>query len=201
MKDKISSDIKKMAELLNEMIDLAYKGFMENQTHYLDMALNKERILDDLEKNITQTVIKGSKSGDEKLFKELVFLEQAAQHIERMGDELRSIMERMEIKIIEKLYFSDIGVEQYTDIYEKMKRSFSLTKEFLSTSHENLLDMILSNGDIIKESIGKYRKEHINRLAKGLCEPRAANMFFDMLDFTGNIARHCTNIAKTYKER
>ena len=201
MKEKIIANLKKMTDILSEMIELVYQGFMENDAHYLNRALNKERIMDDFEKEITASIVQVFKTLAEKKQKEFVLFEQTAQNIERMGDELRSLMERIEIKIAENLFFSEIGVEQYKEIFEKMRKSVNLTIEFLNENKHGLLKMILKNGDEIKETVEKYRAEHLERLAKGICEPRAANMYFDMLDFTGNIARHCTNIARTYKEK
>lgn len=201
MKEKIIINLKKMASILSEMIGLVYQGFMENDAHYLNRALNKERIMDDLEKEITASIVQVFKTLDKKKQKEFVLLEQTAQNIERMGDELRSLMERIEIKIAENLFFSEMGVEQYKETFEKMRKSVNLTIKFLNEGKRSLLKMILKNGDEIKKTVEKYRTEHLERLAKGICEPRAANMYFDMLDFTGNIARHCTNIAKMYKEK
>ncbi len=201
MREKIIANLKKMASILSEMVNLVYQGFIENDTHYLNSALNKEQIMDDLEKEITTFVIQGSRRLDEKGQKEFVLLEQFAENLERMGDELRYLIERMEIKIIENLLFSDIGVEQYKDVFEKMRKSVNPTIEFLNENKSELLEMILKNGDEIKKMVEKYREEHVKRLTKGICEPRAANMYFDMLDFTGNIARHCTAIARIYKER
>lgn len=201
MKEKIVVDLKKMTNTLSEMIDLVYQGFMENDTHYLNRALNKENIMNDLEKEITDSVVQLSGTLDEKGQKEFVLLVQVAQNLERMGDELRYLMERLEIKIVEDLLFSDIGVEQYKDTFEKMRKSVNLTIEFLDKNKNELLETILTNGDDVKETVGKYRKEHLMRLTKGLCKPRAANMYFDMLDYMGNIARHCTAIARIYKEK
>lgn len=201
MKEKIVVDLKKMTNTLSEMIDLVYQGFMENDTHYLNRALNKENIMNDLEKEITDSVVQLSRTLDEKGQKEFVLLVQVAQNLERMGDELRYLMERLEIKIVEDLLFSDIGVEQYKDTFEKMRKSVNLTIEFLDKNKNELLETILKNGDDVKETVGKYRKEHLVRLTKGLCKPRAANMYFDMLDYMGNIARHCTAIARIYKEK
>lgn len=201
MKEKIVVDLKKMTNTLSEMIDLVYQGFMENDTQYLNRALNKENIMNDLEKEITDSVVQVSRTLDEKGQKEFVLLVQVAQNLERMGDELRYLMERLEIKIVEDLLFSDIGVEQYKDTFEKMRKSVNLTIEFLDKNKNELLETILKNGDDVKETVGKYRKEHLVRLTKGLCKPRAANMYFDMLDYMGNIARHCTAIARIYKEK
>lgn len=201
MKEKITANLKKMTSILSEMVDLVYQGFMENDAHYLNRALNKERIMDDLEKEITTSIVKVFKTLDKKGQKEFVLFEQFAENLERMGDELRYLMERIEIKIAENLFFSEMGVEQYKETFEKMRKSVNLTIEFLNEDKHSLLKMILKNGDEVKKTVERYRAEHLERLAKGICEPRAANMYFDMLDFTGNIARHCTNIARTYKEK
>jgi phosphate:Na+ symporter len=201
MREKIIANLNKMTDILSEMIDLVYQGFIENDAHYLNRALNKEQILDDLEKMITTSIIQDAQTLDQKGQKELVLSERAAQDIEQMGDELRYLMERMEIKIVENLLFSDIGLEQYKDVFEKMRKSVSLTIEFLNQNKSEFLERILNNGDEVKEAVEKYRTEHLKRLTEGICQPRAANMYFDMLDFTGNIARHCTDIARTYKEK
>lgn len=201
MKAKFEESIRQMSSILKEMTDLVYKGFMENDEYYLTRALNKERVVDDLEKEVTANIIELSQKSDTKTKKDFVLLGQVAENLERMGDELRYLMERMEIKILEKLFFSDIGVEQYKEVFSIMQKSVDLTVSFLNNNNKADLDKILKNGLEIKDLIEKYRTEHMERLTKGICQPRAANMYFDMLDFTGNVARHCTNIARVYKSK
>jgi len=199
MEERLKESIQKMAKVLKTMVDLVYQGFMENDESYLNSALNKERIVDDLERGVTSSIIELSKKSDGKTKKEFILLGQAAENMERMGDELRYLMERIEIKIIEKLLFSEKGVEQYKEIFSKMHRSVSLLADFFENDKDEDLKEILDNGLTLKDTIEKYRAEHMDRLINGVCQPRAANIFFDMLDFTGNIARHCTNIARIYK--
>lgn len=201
MKEELTASLKQMSMIVAEMVDLVCQGFMENDAHYLNSALNKERILDGWERSITVTIIDVSKGLSEKQRKEFIWLEQTAQNMERMGDELRSLIERMEIKIAERLFFSEDGIKQYKEVFARMRESVRLVGEFLDEGKREVLDKILGNGEQIKQLVEKYRVEHVKRLAEGICKPRAANMYFDMLDFTGNIARHCTNIAKSYKEQ
>lgn len=201
MKESIKKSLRQMSETVAEMVKLVYQGLMENDAHYLNSALNKERILDDLEKKITSSIVGATKGLDEKGRREIILLGQTAENIERMGDELRSLIERIEIKIAEKLFFSDIGIEQYKEVFEKMCESVRLAEEFLNKGKSESLDAILANGEQVKGLVERYRVEHLERLTRGICQPRAANMYFDMLDFTGNIARHCTNIARIYKEQ
>lgn len=199
--DKIRESLRQMARMIKEMVDLVYQGLMENDTHYLNSALNKERIIDDLEKETINKVVDGCRVSANKEQKKLIILGQIAQNIERMGDELRSLMERIEIKIEEKMLFSELGIQQYQELFNRMRDSVNWIKDFLTDNNMKILDKVLKNGKQIKKLVEQYRSEHMERLAKGICQPRAANMYFDMLDFTGNVARHCTNIARGYKEQ
>ncbi len=201
MKDELNVSLRQMAKIISEMVDQVYHGFMENDKHLLDRVLDAERKLDDLERDITVGIPELSKGLDEEGTRELIVSGQVAEHLERMGDELRHLVERIEIKIEDKLYFSDKGVEQYREVFEKMRRSLYLVVDFLDENKVEILDEVLKNGDQVKEMIERYRTEHVERLAKGICKPRASNMYFDMLDFTGNVARHCTNIARIAREK
>ncbi len=199
MKPQIEESLKKMSVILKEMIDLIYQGLMKNDEYYFNSALNKERAVDELEKTITADIVECSKQADEAATAALVTIGQVALNLERIGDELRYLMERIEIKIAENLYFSDEGVAQYKEVFSKMQKSVDGVVDFLNTRNENLLDQVLSNGLEIKDMIEQYRVKHMERVTRGICQAMAANIFFDMLDFTGNAARHCTNIAKLYK--
>ena len=46
---------------------------------------------------------------------------------------------------------------------------------------------------VIKEEISTYRKKHIDRLLTGVCNPRAGEIFLDMVDFLGQIAFYIHN--------
>jgi len=189
-----------MAAIVKEMVDITYSGLDKNDIHILDGVLGKERELDAIEEEIIADIVALSKKLDEAAKKKLVVWGQIAQNLERMGDEFRSLVERIEIKISDRLQFSEEGSSQYKEVFNTMKKSVDLLVKFLNTGNPGLLDEILANGDVIKKLVEKARSAHLERLTKGICQARASNMYFDMLDFTGNIARHCTNIARVSKE-
>ena len=127
---------------------------------------------------------------------ELAILEQVVESIERIGDECASLIERIEIKIQENLLFTDIGVEQFNDLYNRMRASAEEMIKTLKRPTKLSAKKVISNGFKVKHLVERYREAHTKRLVKGVCDPRASNMYFDMLDFTGNIARHSSNIVK-----
>jgi len=196
---ELKSNIIDMAREVEEIIDLISKGFIENKSEYLDEALDKEKEVNILEKSLTKGILNISRQTFDKDFKEeLVVLSQVIESLERMGDECAGLIERIEIKIQEKLLFPDIGVEEFNEVYNMMKVSVAgMIKILRHPKGEVEAKEVISNGFKIKDLIERYRKAHAERLVKGMCDPRASNMYFDMLDFTGNIARHSSNIVKT----
>jgi Na+/phosphate symporter len=115
-----------------------------------------------------------------------------------MGDEAASLVERVEIKNAEHLLFSEIGVAQFNETYKVMKKSVDMMRIFLKGRSEELRERIIDNGFSVKALVQRYREEHTERLVKGICTPMAANMYFDMLDFTGNLARHASGVVKAF---
>lgn len=190
---------REMADKVYEMLILVEKGFMENKSLPLSDAMKEENLINEMEKTLTVRILELSKTMKAKdETKELVSLEQTVETLERMGDEAAGLIERIEMKIAEHLLFSDIGVEQFNETYNVMKKSVEMMREFLINKDQALKERIIDNGFHVKELVERYRKEHTDRLIKGMCTPMAANMYFDMLDFTGNLARHSSNIVKLF---
>lgn len=188
-----------MADKIIEMLELVEKGFMENKTEFLLSAMKEEEGLNETEKALTKNILELSESSkSEKEKRELSIAEEIVEMLERIGDEAASLVERIEIKVEERLFFSETGVEQFNQTYSAMKKSVEMMREFLKSKEPALKDRIIDNGFHVKALVERYRKEHAGRLIKGVCTPMAANMYFDMLDFTGNIARHSSSIVKSF---
>lgn len=199
-------NIKEIREKIILMTDKVYgslllteKGFMENKLESLADAIKEEHFINEMEKILTKEIIDLSKvAKDAKERNNLALLEQVVETLERMGDEAANLIERIEIKVVEHLLFSDLGVQQFNETFNAMKRSVEMMRKFLNKASPELKDRIIDNGFHVKGLVERYRKEHFDRLIQGICTPMAANMYFDMLDFTGNLARHSSNIVKLF---
>jgi Na+/phosphate symporter len=188
-----------MACGVSDMAELCERGFTEHKKEFLNKAMAIEQMLNNSEKSITQAIFDAGPSfATDADRKEAAIYQQAIETLERMGDEGVNLVERIEIKIAEGLLFSEIGVEQFIETYDIMKRSLKMLCDFLKHPDPELREKIVDNGFVVKGLIERYRKEHSERLVKGLCCPMGANMYFDMLEFTGNLARHASNIAKLF---
>lgn len=195
----IRARIVTMADTLEQMLDHIEKGFMEHKEEHLEEAMKNERSINDMEKELTKLVLDISKKAkSDKERKELVVLEQVVETLERMGDEASNLVERIEVKNAEHLLFSDMGVAQYNETYACMEKSVDMMCSILRGEDHVVKQSVVDNGFHVKELVERYRQEHMDRLVRGICTPIAANMFFDMLEFAGNIARHASNIVKLF---
>ncbi|MCX5679433.1 MAG: hypothetical protein NTZ95_02005 [Candidatus Omnitrophica bacterium] len=185
-----------MADTVSDILGLVEKGFMENKDLYLSEAMVKEESLNESEKSLTRNILDLSKAAGDK--KELSILAQAVETFERMGDEASSLVERMEVKVAEKLMFDETSVSQFMETYNVMKKSVEMMRDFLKYHDSAIRQRVIDNGFQVKELVERYRKEHADRLVQGICTPLGANMYFDMLDFTGNLARHASNVVKLF---
>ena len=188
-----------MADKVYSSLLLIEKGFMDNKLEPLALAIKEEHLVNEMEKILSKSIIDISKqaaSAGER--KNLALMGQVVETLERMGDEATNLVERIEIKVVEKLLFSDLGLQEFNETFGTMKRSVEMMIEFLKRRDPALKDRIIDNGFHVKELVERYRKEHFERLVQGICTPMAANMYFDMLDFTGNLARHSSSIVKLF---
>jgi len=186
-----------MADKVCLILDLVDSGFMENKLEPLESAMKEESLINEMEKALTSEVFELSKTVKEAASKrDLASIIQVIETLERMGDEAASMIERIEIKVVEHLLFSEIGVEQFNETFNTMKESVKMMRQYLTKPSVELRDRIVDNGFRVKNLVERYRKEHFERMVGGICTPMGANMYFDMLDFTGNLARHSSSIAK-----
>ena len=188
-----------MADKVYSSLLMIEKGFMDNKLEPLALAIKEERLVNEMEKVLSKHIIDISKTAsgaDER--KNLALMGQVVETLERMGDEAANLVERIEIKVVEKLLFSDLGVSEFNETFGAMKKSVEMMIEFLKKKDPALKDRIIDNGFHVKELVERYRKEHFERLVQGICTPMAANMYFDMLDFAGNLARHSSSIVKLF---
>ena len=195
--NEIRNDAVKMTGSISEILSLVSKGFMEHKKEFLNDAIKKERELNAQEKVLTKDILNLSKETKSNM-EELSCLAQMIETLKRMGDEAANLIERIEIKITENLLFSEEGVEQFNETYTATQQSIDMMREFLKSKDPETKKKIVDNGFHVKFLVERYRKEHADRLVKGLCTPMGANMYFGMLDFTGNIARHASNVVKLF---
>ncbi|PIP19480.1 MAG: hypothetical protein COT38_05090 [Candidatus Omnitrophica bacterium CG08_land_8_20_14_0_20_41_16] len=196
--NSIREKVNQMASAAMAMWKLTYDAFIEHDVDLIANALEEEKILNRLEDEINSSISsleKAAPSDDEKL--KIMVYAGIAVDFELIGDYCKDILERIQIKIEEKLLFSEDAVLEYKDLYAKTKNALEEVVFVLEKDNPALVKEVLRNEEHIDSMVDKYRLHHNQRLIAGKCSPLGCNMFLNMLDFTAAVYYHIKKIAQS----
>jgi len=196
----LREEVNKMATLALSMLKNTFDGFMKHDSEILAGVLKDEERLNDMERALTSSLatISKDKSADKN---NIILLSNIIEDLEGIGDYIKDMIERIEIKIEEKLLFSDDAVDEYKHLYNVVETELSDVEKALRMNDKNFARRVLCvTENHVDNLVQKYRKSHAQRLVAGICLPRTCNMFLNLLDFTAQISHHTKAIAKNISE-
>jgi phosphate:Na+ symporter len=192
----IKAKIADMSKLALGMWQRMHQSFLEHDADLIPAILDDENKLNNLEKEITTDLVSLSRVSSDKTEKaKAIIYADIVGDLELIGDYCKDILERIQIKIEEKLLFSEDAVKEYEELYRKTEDALDEVVYALSKDTPHLVKE-LSKETHIDRLVDEYRKRHNQRLIQGICSPMACNMFLNMLDFTAAVYYHAKKIAK-----
>lgn len=195
--NEIKKKIAGMSRLAFSMWRLTYQTFMEHDLDLLSSVLKEENKLNNLEQEITTDLIALSRSTSDRREKSKVMIyTDVVGDLELIGDYCKDILERVQIKIEERLLFSDDAVKEYSELYHKTEEALEEVVCALEKDKPGLAGEVLKEEKHIDSLAAECRQRHNQRLIDGICSPLACNMYLNMLDFTGQIFHHTKSIAE-----
>ena len=196
--NSIKEKVNQMAKSATSMWKLTYDAFIEHDVELISKALEEENKLNALEDEINKSIIDLGHTdlAQQEKLRVIVYADIAAD-FELIGDYCKDILERIQIKIEEKLLFSEGAVEEYKDLYNKTKGALDEVVFVLEKDNPALIKEVLRKEEHIDSLVDKYRHNHDQRMLAGECTPMGCNMFLNMLDFTAAVYYHIKKIAKS----
>jgi len=196
--NSIKEKVNRMASAALSMWRLTYDAFIEHDVDLIAKALEEEKKLNSLNDEINSGIPSLAKAvlADNEKLKIMAYADIAAD-FELIGDYCKDILERIQIKIEEKLLFSEDAVSEYKELYSKTKNALEEVVFVLGKDNPALIKEILRNEEHIDSLVDKYRQNHNQRLVAGKCSPLGCNMFLNMLDFTAAVYYHIKKIARS----
>ncbi len=195
--NSIKREIADMSSLTLQMWQTTHKAFMEHDLDLLTGVLSDENKLNDSEKEITAGLVelaRQTKNKEEK--QQAMIFADVVGDLELIGDYCKDILERVQIKIEEKLLFSDDAVKEYEELYLRTENALDEIVSAFKKNNFNLVKEVFRNEEHIDSLVDVYRKRHNQRLIDGICSPMACNMFLNMLDFTAAVYYHIKKIGR-----
>lgn len=201
---QVIKEVERMSNLAKDSYTYSMKAVMEKDKNMSSKIAENEQVIDFLNYNITQYLIKiNALDIDDYDRLTLGALHHVVTDLERIGDHCENICELAEQIINETAPLSSIAQEELRQINELV---FKIIEKsiymFMTNSYDvKLVNEINSTEDQIDDMTQMLKENHIERLNKGECTAASGAVFMDLLTNLERIADHCTNVAFCVYER
>jgi phosphate:Na+ symporter len=190
-------EVIRMGTIAADTFKHAINYFFTGLEKEADMVLNLEQVIDNLQKRITDYVVKLSEKqlSLEDSNHAYIYI-QAVNDIERVGDHATNIVESTQAKNEQGIRFSMDALTDMRRMVDKTLETFEWAMLSLEKNDLDLAKSVIVNDDSIDEMEILFRREHINRLNEGVCNGDAGAIYIDILSNLERIGDHSVNIAQ-----
>ena len=193
---QVIKELSRMTGMSIDALDLAVDGFLRSDEKQAKMALQTEAVINEIEQGITTYLVGlAQKSLSEEQSEELTGMLEMASDIERIGDLAENIAEFAEYRIENGLPLSETAIEELTQMYGLVRENILRCREAIETENEELATEALEVEQQINKMERELRRNHMNRLNMGLCNPASGVMFLDVISNLERIGDHVAHMA------
>lgn len=190
-------EIIRMGEFARETLNDAVNYFFTKDEKLGNLALQKEEIINDLDKKITEYLVKLQQSSmNEQESGKVSILMQTINDIERIGDHAENIVELAEFTITQKVEFSEEALAELKEMISLTDQTIGYALQALENDDKEAAEKVLTNESELDKMERDYRKTHIARLNNNLCTGSSGSVFLDILSNLERMGDHSKNIAQ-----
>jgi phosphate:Na+ symporter len=186
------------------MGEFAVKGLEESNTYlneksqrYADTAMQIEDAINNLDKKITDYLIKISSrslSAQESALHSV--LVNTVRDIERIGDHFENVVELVDYQISNKVKLTEDAMEDLNEMFKLTVYTVNEAVQSLQKNDRTLAIDVVKQEEKIDTMERSLRKKHILRLSEGKCSGQAGIVFVDIISNLERIGDHAVNIAE-----
>lgn len=195
---QLTKEIERMANIAKHNIHLSIDAFIDKDKEKMDEVIANEEIIDYLNVNITNYLVKANTLGlSDRDVERVGAMFHVVSDIERIGDHAENIVEYTHTAIAKNIIFSDAAIDEIRDLQERVDKIFSDAMTFFMDPTQNggLAERIWEEEDAVDRLTEELRDNHVARLGGNVCLPDASMFFLEILTDLERCADHAVNIA------
>ncbi len=189
------AEVLRMGWFTHQMLKDSKNSFLQGKIKYASTVLEREPDIDEICHQVNRFMeeIPGEKLNPEErsLLEKLKHL---VMDIERVGDHAVNLAEfalRMDKKSIK---FTKFAHKELEILFDTVTDHYGIALKAFKKNDLSLMDQVTQSEDDVDKMEKKFKKNHIERLRKGLCQPEADPIYVETLRNLERISDHSYNI-------
>lgn len=187
----------RMGEKSKESLNAAMDGIVDKSKEKIELSFKREKLINELQKSILNYLLKLSKASLNEDSRETVdALFNTVNDIERIGDHAENIAELAKDIVDLEISFSDVGIGELKDMYNKVVSTYTYALEAMKTSNVELACKVIKMEEQVDMMEKSCRANHMNRLNSSSCSIESGVIYLDIISNLERVSDHAVNIAQ-----
>ena len=187
----------RMGEKSKESLNAAMDGIVDKSKEKIELSFKREKLINELQKTILNYLLKLSKASLNEDSRETVdALFNTVNDIERIGDHAENIAELAKDIVDLEISFSDVGIGELKDMYNKVVSTYTYALEAMRTSNVELACKVIKMEEQVDMMEKSCRANHMNRLNSSSCSIESGVIYLDIISNLERVSDHAVNIAQ-----
>ena len=187
----------RMGEKSKESLNAAMDGIIDKSKEKIELSFRREKLINELQKLILNYLLKLSKASLNEDSRETVdALFNTVNDIERIGDHAENIAELAKDIADSEISFSDVGIGELKDMYNKVVSTYTYALEAMRTSNVELACKVIKMEEQVDMMEKSCRANHMNRLNSSSCSIESGVIYLDIISNLERVSDHAVNIAQ-----
>ena len=187
----------RMGEKSKESLNAAMDGIVDKSKEKIELSFKREKLINELQKSILNYLLKLSKASLNEDSRETVdALFNTVNDIERIGDHAENIAELAKDIVDLEISFSDVGIGELKDMYNKVVSTYTYALEAMRKSNVELACKVIKMEEQVDMMEKSCRANHMNRLNSSSCSIESGVIYLDIISNLERVSDHAVNIAQ-----
>ncbi len=190
--DEIKNDTLGMINHTKEMLEVVYEEFRKHDLSSVGKIKEvEEKLFRDSECLLKSLQDENVEEGVQRFIP-------IPEHFNRMGKGLNKLLNATKQKIREDILFSDKSVKETYRLFDETLILLNSVSNCISTSNGDLAKNMDGNGMRLCELTDEYAIFHEDRLIAGVCAPKSAPVYLDILESFRSVIWHVRKILQEF---
>ena len=196
-------EVVRMGGIVSDNLKFAMDSMLaeEPDPGMVERVLKKEKMINNLEKMLTEYLIKISNlSLTERQTAVVNDLFYTVSDIERVGDHAENLAEFVQYRIDHQVVFSEDAKEELKAMCDAVLDCYNSSVKARETEEIEYVRKVVKLEDEVDNMEEELRETHIARLSAGKCKAESGVIFLDAISNLERVSDHAINIAGYVKD-